>query len=81
MSLQSLILYTSPPPSLPHDTVPGVIRVVEKNLIITLILVTCYEAEEVQHPLPSGQPQVAEDTVRIAQLGVAALCGYYRYCR
>ena len=76
MSLQSLILYTSPPPSLPHDTVPDAILVVDKSH--ALLLVTCDKAEEVEHPLPGGQPQVAEDTVSIAQLGVAALRRYYR---
>ena len=34
---------------------------------------TCHKTQEVQDPLPGGQPQVPEDPVRVTELGVARL--------
>ena len=36
-------------------------------------MLTCHKTQEVEDSLPGGQPQVTEDSVRVAELGVARL--------
>ena len=44
----------------------------EGSLCISKLL-TCHKTQEVEDSLPGGQPQVAQDAIRVAELGVARL--------